>query len=54
MAPPQMLATPPNHEHGIAMPPETVEGVGFSTTMVGKKRQGHLERSKHGDPEPTF
>lgn len=54
MAPPMMLATPPNHEHGIAFPPETVEGVGFSTTVVGKKRPGHLHRDEHGAPEPTF
>jgi len=54
MAPPMMLATPPNHEHGIALPAETVEGVGFSTTVVGKMRAGHLHRDEHGAPEPTF
>lgn len=45
-----LLATQPGHEHGIAEPPEVVEGVGFSTTMVGKKRQGHLHRDAHGAP----
>jgi mannose-6-phosphate isomerase-like protein (cupin superfamily) len=46
-----LLATPPGHEHGIADPPEVVEGVGFSTTRVGKKRQGHLHRDEHGAPD---
>ena len=47
-----LLATRAGHEHGIAAPPEVVEGVGFSTTLVGKKRPGHLHRAEHGDPVP--
>ena len=53
MRPGMLLATRPGHEHGIAEPPEAVEGVGFSTTLVGKKRNGHLHRSEHGDPVPS-
>lgn len=52
LVPGTMLATQVNHEHGIAGPPEVVEGVGFSTTRYGKMRQGHLHRAEHGDPEP--
>lgn len=48
-----MLATRPGHEHGIADPGEVVEGVGFSTTVVGKKRPGHLHRDEHGAPNLT-
>jgi mannose-6-phosphate isomerase-like protein (cupin superfamily) len=46
-----LLATQPGHEHGIAAPPEVVEGVGFSTNPVGKKRPGHLHRDEHGAPD---
>jgi mannose-6-phosphate isomerase-like protein (cupin superfamily) len=47
-----MLATAPGHEHGIANPPHVVEGVGFSTTLVGQKRNGHLHRDTDGIPVP--
>jgi quercetin dioxygenase-like cupin family protein len=46
-----LLATAPGHEHGIAAPTEVVEGVGFSTTVVGRKRPGHLHRDEHGAPD---
>lgn len=50
--PGMMLATRTGNEHGILEPPETIEGIGFSTTMVRQKRQGHLHRDEHGDPVP--
>lgn len=47
-----MLATRVGHEHGIAQPLETVEGVGLQTRPVGRKRQGHLHRETDGIPVP--
>lgn len=52
LRPGMMLATRTGNEHAILHPGETVEGVGFSTTMEGSKRQGHLHREEHGDPVP--
>jgi mannose-6-phosphate isomerase-like protein (cupin superfamily) len=47
-----LLATRTGHEHGIAKPEETVEGVGLQTSLVGRKRQGHLHRDVDGPPDP--
>ena len=47
-----LFATRAGHEHGIADPEEVVEGVGLQTSLIGRKRQGHLHRDVEGAPEP--
>lgn len=47
-----LLATRTGHEHGIAQPAETVEGVGLQSRPVGRMRHGHLHRDVDGPPEP--
>jgi quercetin dioxygenase-like cupin family protein len=47
-----LLATRTGHEHGIADPTETLEGVGLQTAKVGLKRRGHLSREHDGAPTP--
>jgi mannose-6-phosphate isomerase-like protein (cupin superfamily) len=51
--PGEVLVIPAGHEHGTRRPAgETIEGIGFSTTRMGRCRQGHLHRDVDGDPVP--
>jgi mannose-6-phosphate isomerase-like protein (cupin superfamily) len=50
-APGEILVVPAGAEHGTRRPLEgVIEGVGFSTSKIGRKRQGHLHRGPDGEP----
>jgi mannose-6-phosphate isomerase-like protein (cupin superfamily) len=49
--PGEMLAIPAGAEHGTRRRlTGVIEGVGFSTTKIAGKRQGHLHRGPDGEP----
>lgn len=54
LKPGDLVATGMGIEHGApGASTELCEGVGFSTTLYGEKRKGHLWREDHGDPVPA-
>lgn len=49
--PGEMLAIPAGVEHGTRVPlTGVIEGVGFSTTRIAGRRNGHLHRGPDGEP----
>jgi mannose-6-phosphate isomerase-like protein (cupin superfamily) len=53
LRPGDLLATGMGNEHGIPDPAQVVEGVGFTPTLEGRKRFGHLHREHDGPPVPV-
>ena len=42
------------HHHDIKYVGEPLEAVYFETTLMGKKRRGHLWNHTHGTAEPVW
>jgi quercetin dioxygenase-like cupin family protein len=52
VVPGQLLAFGKGYEHGLLGPEEVMQGIVMAMPLEGRKRDGHLNRERNGDPVP--